>query len=219
VPAVIDTVIMDLDGPVLDGRLRHYACYRDILTEHGLTPLAEAPYWEMKRHRLDRRRQLAATGADHLYDEFLDTWLARIESGPYLALDRLQPGVMNKLDEWRTAGIRLLLVTMRHNRDSLLRQLDALNLRTRFDAVLSVGPTEPDAGKAAAVRPYLDANAPKRALWVGDTEVDVRAARRVGTLACAVTCGLRTEEYLASLSPDMVLRDVNAISLHAVEVR
>ncbi|MFZ5874875.1 MAG: HAD family hydrolase [Nitrospirota bacterium] len=218
-PAVIDTVIMDLDGPVLDGRLRHYACYRDILTERGLTPLAEDRYWDMKRNRVDRRRQLAATGAERLYDEFLAAWLARIESERYLALDRLQPGAVPKLDEWRNQGIRLLLVTMRHNRETLLRQLDALDLRARFDAVQSVDPTAPDAGKADAIRPYLDTGSAKRALWIGDTEVDIRAARLVGATACAVTCGLRTEEYLASLSPDLVVRDVAEISLHAMEVQ
>jgi phosphoglycolate phosphatase-like HAD superfamily hydrolase len=217
--SVIDTVIMDLDGPVLDGRLRHYACYRDILVERGLTPMAEDRYWDMKRNRVDRRHQLAATGADHLYDEYLTAWLDRIESTTYLALDRLQPGAVNKLDEWRRSGLRLLLVTMRRNRDTLLRQLDALELRSRFDAVLSVGPTDPDAAKADSVRPYLGVDSPKRALWIGDTEVDVRAARRVGATVCAVTCGLRTADYLASLAPDALADDVNAISLPAMEVR
>lgn len=216
---MIDTVIMDLDGPVLDGRLRHYACYRDILVERGRTPLPEDRYWDMKRRRIDRRQQLAATGADDLYDEFLVAWLARIERDHYLALDRLQPGALDKLDEWRAAGIRLLLVTMRHDRDALLRQLDALDLRARFAAVLSVGPTEPDDAKASAVQPYLGADGPKRTLWIGDTEVDIRAARRVGATVCAVTCGLRTADYLASLAPDVVADDMRAISLNAVEVR
>jgi phosphoglycolate phosphatase-like HAD superfamily hydrolase len=216
---VIHTVIMDLDGPVLDGRHRHYACYRDILTERGRTALDEDRYWDMKRNRVDRRQQLAATGAEHLYDEFLAAWLSRIESERYLALDRVQPGVVAKLDEWRRDGIRLVLVTMRHNRDALLRQLDGLALRSLFDAILSVGPTDPDVAKAAAVQPYLGMDSAGPTLWIGDTEVDIRAARRVGAIACAVACGLRTSEYLASLSPDVLANDVAAISLAAVEVR
>lgn len=212
---MIDTVIMDLDGPVLDGEFRHYACYRDILLERSLIPLPQTRYWEMKRNRVDRRQQLAASRAGGLYDEFLEAWLARIETEPYLALDRLQPGAVAKLDAWRRTGIRLLLVTMRHNRATLAWQLEKLGLVSLFDAVLAVDLVEPEAAKAAAVRPYLDTACPANALWVGDTEVDIGAARRVGAVACAVTCGLRTAEYLASLVPDLLLSNVDAIQLQA----
>lgn len=216
---MIDTVIIDLDGPVLDGQIRHFACYRDILVEHGFTPLPQARYWEMKRNRINRREQLAATGADSLYAEFLDAWLSRIETEPYLSLDRVHQGVAERLDDWRRSGIRLLLVTMRHNRRTLAWQLDTLDLRRRFDVVLAVNPTEPDADKAAAVRPYLDTASPDRVLWIGDTEIDIVAARRVGAAACAVTCGLRTQEYLASLGPDFLVRSVTATPLEASHSR
>lgn len=216
---VIETVIIDLDGPVLDGQVRHFACYRDILTERGFIPLPQARYWEMKRNRIDRREQLAATGAERLYDEFLEAWLARIETEPYLALDRVHPGVVPKLDDWRRGGIRLLLVTMRHNPTTLAWQLDTLDLRRRFDAVLAVDPTKPGAEKAAAVRPYLEKASPDRVVWIGDTEIDIVAARGVGATACAVTCGLRTAEYLASLGPDLLVSSVDATPVEALLTR
>jgi phosphoglycolate phosphatase-like HAD superfamily hydrolase len=43
-----------------------------------------------------------------------------------------------------------------------------------------------------------------RVVWVGDTEVDVAAARELGVRVCALTCGLRTKEYLVNLSPDYI---------------
>jgi HAD superfamily hydrolase (TIGR01509 family) len=210
---MIDTVIIDLDGPVLDGQLRHYQCYRDIVTERGHRAMSLERYWDMKRHRVDRRSQLAATGAEALYDTFLPAWLQRIESPSYLALDRLQPGVHDKLEEWTRMGVRLVLVTMRRDHETLAWQLDTLELRHHFDSVVAVGPIEPDVAKAAAAKSYLAPSSLERTLWVGDTEVDIAAARRVGVKVCAVTCGLRTRDFLASLRPDSLVSDMSAIHL------
>lgn len=212
-PTVIETIILDLDGPLLDGQLRHYQCYRDILAEKGFVPMSLAQYWDMKRHRVDRRRQLAVSDAERLYDEFLDAWLARIESKPYLALDRLQEGATAKLREWKTAGIYLLLATMRRHRDNLFWQLETLGLHAWFDEIIVVESTDPAFDKASKIRPYLKDRVFERALWIGDTEVDVEAARRLGVKICAVSCGLRTTDYLASLKPDFLLSDVDSIRL------
>jgi phosphoglycolate phosphatase len=64
---MIGTLILDLDGPIIDGRLRHYQCYSDILVEHGYKPMPVGMNWEMKRQRKDRHVQLAFSGADEIY--------------------------------------------------------------------------------------------------------------------------------------------------------
>src|SRR5690349_19782781 len=100
----ISACILDLDGPLLDGKRRHYACYRDILAEHGYVALPCDAYWQMKRSRIDRRAQLAASGAGAIYDLFLRAWLERIELPVYLALDRVQPGALARIARWRAEG-------------------------------------------------------------------------------------------------------------------
>lgn len=211
---MIDTIILDLDGPILDGRLRHYQCYSDILLEQGITPIPVDQYWEMKRNKKDRHIQLAASNADSIYDVFLSSWLERIEQERYLSFDRLQPGVLQKLQEWKHDAIRLALITMRNNLVTLHRQMELLGLSLLFDNIVSINKSgEVAIGKANAARSFVEMGEKNSVLWIGDTEVDIFAARLLGVKACAVSCGLRTAEYLVTLDPDFIVLDLNEIVL------
>jgi phosphoglycolate phosphatase len=209
---MIDTLVLDLDGPLLDGMQRHYRCYRDILEEHSLRPIPVECYWEMKRNKVNRRTLLECSDALPLYDEFVATWIRRIETREYLKFDKLQNNVINILSNWKEQGIRLLVATMRNNPSNLAWQLDTLNLRRFFDDVVVVGNGQNGANKAADVRPKLMGRRIDRVVWVGDTEVDVAAARELGVGVCALTCGLRTRDYLLTLSPDSIEADIHSFA-------
>jgi phosphoglycolate phosphatase-like HAD superfamily hydrolase len=210
------TVILDLDGPLLDGRYRHHACYQQILLEQGYVPLALEEYWKMKCRRQDRRMQLAASGAEAIYDTFLQLWQERIETLPLLALDRLQAGAVEKLASWKLQGIRLVLATQRHNPATLAQQLADFGLDRFFDPVIVCDHAEGGTGKARRVRDNLADCADERRLWIGDTEVDIEAARALGCPIWAVCCGIRTEAYLQSLSPDFISWSVADVDLEGV---
>jgi len=62
------------------------------------------------------------SGAESIYDAFLDAWLNNIEKPEYLALDKVQDGVVEQIQAWHRQGITILLVTMRGNRNTLTRQ-------------------------------------------------------------------------------------------------
>jgi phosphoglycolate phosphatase len=206
----VKTIVLDLDGPLLEGMWRHYQCYRDILAERSFKPIPMQQYWEMKRNRIDRRQLLALSNAGDLYDEFLAAWMARIETREYLALDRLQNHVVDILRDWKKSGIRLLLVTMRNNPDNLCGQLVELGITQYFDEVVVVGRAHACTNKAENIRLLLKDSRLEEIIWVGDTEVDIQAARELGIKVCALSCGLRSAEYLASLSPDMLEKDLNS---------
>ncbi len=206
--------MLDLDGPILDGRLRHYQCYRDILLEQGITPISIDQYWEMKRNKKDRRIQLAASNAESIYDVFLSSWLERIEQERYLSFDRLQPGVLQKLYEWKHNAIRLALITMRNNPAALHRQMELLGLLPLFDKIVTINKSgEVAIDKAEAARSFVEMGEKNSVLWIGDTEVDILAARLLGVKVCAVSCGLRTAEYLVTLDPNFIVLDLNGIVL------
>lgn len=211
--ASIHTVILDLDGPILDGQFRHYSCYRQILEERGYKPLVLESYWRMKLERADRRQQLAASGAEAIHEDFLPAWLDRIERPEFLALDRLQPRVIEKLQEWRDQEVRLVLATMRRYPERLYKQLSHLGLDVFLDHVVACEHRLGGAGKAQRVKDTVANLHPEHCLWVGDTEFDVEAAQALGCLVCAITSGERTESYLASLSPDFLSRDLRSIDL------
>lgn len=209
---MIKCMVLDLDGPLLEGMHRQYKCYGDILTEHGFKPIPKNQYWEMKRNRVDRRQLLALSNVCDFYDEFLASWLRRIETKEYLALDRLQNGVIGILSGWKSSGIRLLLATMRNNATNLNWQLGELGIARFLDEVVVVGSGQAGTNKSANIKPLLNGSRLEEVIWIGDTEVDIYAARELGVRVCALTCGLRTEEYLASLSPDMLEADLNSFS-------
>jgi phosphoglycolate phosphatase len=202
----IEQVLLDLDGPLLDGRERHYCCYRTILERFGFEPIGIDEYWEKKRALVDRKVLLRLSGAEEIYDEFLASWLAMIESPGMLALDKVQEGAVDCLRCWREQRIELTLVTMRQNRQALEEQLVSTALRQLLDIVLVCDLADGEVGKADAVRRFsLDKVNRGRALWIGDTEADWGAARSLGCRVVLLSNGLRNESYLNSL-PGAVVR-------------
>lgn len=210
--SIVRTIIVDLDGPILDGRLRHYRCYADILTEHGYSPIQIDQYWNMKRNRINRHIQLGASGAESFYDDFLLNWIEKIEQKKYLALDVLQSGSSETLSNWKSQGLRIVLATMRHNSENLEWQLNKLNIFSLFDEIIAIGNGNSGKIKAEHVISRVKNIKSLNAVWIGDTEIDIDAAKYLGIDVCAVACGLRTAEFLETLNPDYVEADLSAFS-------
>lgn len=68
------TVIVDLDGPILDGRPRHIACYRTILRRFEIDDFDENAYWSAKRRGARLPEQLASVGLEPFSEEFAKAW-------------------------------------------------------------------------------------------------------------------------------------------------
>jgi len=215
---MISTIVLDLDGPLLDGRLRHYSCYSEILKEQGFIPLDIDSYWAGKRSRVDRRTLLKKSEAVEFYDEFLREWIQRIELPAMLALDQLQPGVLSILSEWKDSEIELVIATMRNHVSNAVDQLTSLGIMPLVSEVLVTGSDDGFSGKVEAVRRVLSGKLRRTALWVGDTEVDIRAARSLEIPVCALTCGLRTQALLAAENPDYLLDDLRDVRQHIVQM-
>lgn len=209
---MISTLVLDLDGPLLDVKRRHYQCYSDIMREHEVEPVSMNFYWEMKRNRMDFRQLLALSHAADLCDEFLSAWSQRIEIKEYLAMDMLQNRAKEILGDWKRSGMRLLLATMRTHPDTLHWQLGELGIAHFLDEVIVAGGNQDGFGKAAGVKPHIDKKRLDEVVWIGDTEADVHAARLLKVKICALSCGLRNEAYLSSMLPDMMEPDLSAFA-------
>jgi phosphoglycolate phosphatase len=209
---MINAIVLDLDGPLLEGMYRHYHCYRDILLAHGFKPIPLEQYWQLKRSRANRKELLSLSHADQFYEMFLAEWLQHIETPKYLAMDQLQFGVLGILEDWKRLGIRLLLATMRNNASLLQIQLEKLGLAQFLDHVVVVGSEHAGTNKATEIEPFLRNLDRSTVIWIGDTEVDILAARELGVRICALTCGLRTADQLMSFSPDVLEADLSSFS-------
>jgi phosphoglycolate phosphatase len=213
-------IVLDLDGPILDGRLRHYACYRDILLELGREPIDIDRYWALKREMTGRDKVLELSGAENEYDRFLQKWLANIERDEYLKLDRIQDGAKEKLAAWKErSDIVVILATMRNDRSALIQQLDDLEISGLLDKIV-VSPHKYGAeGKARAVLDSLSRGDLSDGLWIGDTEADIHAAEFLKCQVWALSCGLRNAERLASLKPDFLSGYLHEVDLSVRRLR
>ena len=201
---------------MLEGRWRHYRCYQDILARHDLSALPLDASWQMKRQGVCVRDQLAATGGERIYESFKAAWLARIEAPEMLALDRIQTGASETLRHWREVdGVRLVLATLRQQRDGVQEQLARFGLTAIFESVVVCTPQPAAAGKSRMVADALGRSDGRGCLWIGDTEVDVHAARDFGCPVWAVCCGVRDRAFLEALSPDRLSASISDIDLTA----
>ena len=207
-------IFLDLDGPLLDGKERHYFCYQQILKASAHTPLEIEQYWNYKKACGDLRGLLKMSGAEEIFDSFLTAWLSLIESPEALAFDKVQSGAIENLTGWKERGINLVLVTMRKQRQALYRQLDGLKLRPLLNAVLICEHDDGGRGKAAAVQElHSNASLAGRAVWIGDTEVDWEAAQTLGCRVVLVSNGLRDEACLQSLNGAVVVPSIASVEL------
>jgi phosphoglycolate phosphatase-like HAD superfamily hydrolase len=216
----IKQVFLDLDGPVLDGKDKHYHCYRSILERFGFKPIDIDEYWEKKRALVNRRDLLKISGAEAIYDDFLAAWLLLIESPNMLALDKVQAGAVDCLRSWKERGIELTLVTMRKNKQALEAQLNSTGLHQHLDAVLVCDHADSGVGKADAVRNLFQGKVKKGgALWIGDTEADWEAAKSLGCDVVLLSNGLRNEAYLKTLEGAVVRPSITLVKDEVLEKR
>lgn len=197
----------DLDGPILDVSEKFYRVYADLVTERGGQPIPKDDYWEQKRRRIPDAVILRASGLEDWTEEYRALRRARIETPEYLRCDRVWPGVPRLLAALRARG-PVVLVTLRNSAEALVEELRAFGLYSLFERVLSAGLDEAGGEgadlKTALVRGAFGAD-DLTGWFVGDTETDVRAGQRLGLRTAAVTYGIRTEEHLSALKPDVLL--------------
>ena len=199
------TLLFDLDGPILDVSRRYHQVYVDTVSQMGGEPVGLQEYWTAKRRKTSERLILGQSDLAQRESEYSKLRLERLEVAEYLALDRVQPGVLDKL---RTVGTRtnLVLVTLRRSREMLTWQLKQLELE-RFFSVVLCGHDSALPGwtvkcnlvRAAQISPQ------KGDCFIGDTETDILAGRNFGMNTVAVCNGIRDESFLRALSPTWLL--------------
>jgi phosphoglycolate phosphatase-like HAD superfamily hydrolase len=189
-------IVLDLDGTLLDTSARHYAVYSLIARSLQVQELSYTAYLQLRRTGMNNHDVLVECGLRPEDRELAElTWLKHIETLAMLKLDQLFPGVLEWLGSHHNYS-EFVLVTLRSHAQALRTQLVWLHLLPYFQQVLDV-PHQGDAvgAKATAVGENVQADI---AAWIGDSEIDIRAAQQIGVEAIGVTSGMRTAEALLS---------------------
>ena len=205
-------IFLDLDGPILDVSAKYYRVYSDILINAGYETLKKGEYWYNKRWKIPEIEILRKTGADTFFKEYQEKRLSLIESDFYLSFDRLQEAAFQVLEKLSKKH-KLILVTLRKSAAQLNRQLADLGLNKFLSHVLTSGECSAPRWriKYNLISDYLADVSFNRHVFIGDTETDIEAGKRLGFTTIAVSNGIRSEELLKKSQPDYIFSSIEDV--------
>lgn len=124
----------------------------------------------------------------------------------------LYPRVRDTLQALRAAGVKLVVVTNKEGRYTQT-VLDAHQLAPLFDRVVSGDTLPVKKPHPAAIHDCLQrfGVVPARALFVGDSSIDVATARNAGIAVWALPYGYNMGEPIEACEPDRVIADFSAL--------
>ena len=192
-------LIFDLDGTLIDSRMRLYSLFRHLVPE---TSFSFSEYWRLKRNKVSHQQILADRfGFDGVaIERFTKNWMDLIETPEFLGLDVSIPGIDQALERLQERA-RLHVCTARQHRTSALEQIERFALSTFFDHVLVTEQTESKQALISARVPGLGAQD-----WmIGDTGHDIQAGKTLGIKTCAVLSGFQNRAILSGYAPDLIL--------------
>jgi phosphoglycolate phosphatase-like HAD superfamily hydrolase len=215
-------LITDFDGPIIDVSERYYKVYQYCLQEvrhagQEIRELSKAEFWQMKRSRVPEKQIGVISGLDEAQaQEFSQLRKKTVHSQPYFEYDTLAPGAVDALSKVKRAGIDLVVMTMRRQRelDYAFKKYDL----GRFfpenrcyclsnDYIKTRDTDDKPLLMARAVRELPSAID----TWmVGDTEADIISAKKQGIKAIAVECGIRDRAQQELYHPDLIVKDFSA---------
>ncbi len=206
-----DSLLLDLDGPLLDVSERYYRVYKKIIEKIGGRPLNKKTYWGRKRKKSGLAEILEASAVSkNKCSFFRKEWLAYIEKRPYLCYDRVWPHTRGMLDKLRRRH-RIILITMRRSPLNLNWQLRRLNLDGYFDSVLCRGNNQGgwrvkyDLVRTSGLR-YPGS------FLIGDTEIDILAGKKLGVKTIALLCGIRNKDILKDYKPEHIFNSLKELT-------
>ena len=205
-------IIFDLDGTLIDSRLRLYRLFQQLAPSSNLS---FEQYWVLKRNKVSNETILSTKlGQNNEFiASFVSKWMQLIESPSYLEMDGNLPGVLTNLAQLKNRA-SLHVCTARQLRQPALNQLASLDLLPFFDQVLV---TEQKNSKDTLIKAHIrDLSSCD---WiVGDTGKDIEVGKSLNIKTCAVLSGFLNRDSLLTYLPDVILdtaADFN-LSLHKI---
>ncbi len=195
-------IIFDLDGTLIDSRLRLYRLIKDLVPNLSLS---FEQYWAMKRNKISNesilKSELNFSRAE--INDFVKEWMKLIESPSYLQFDSVFSGMHLALKGLHSKA-DLFICTDRQLSEPVLNQLDSLNLSNFFKKTLV---TKKEQAKESLIMDNLGV-LDKKDWLIGDTGKDIQAGQALKIQTCAVLSGFLSRNALEPYNPDLILDSV-----------
>ena len=207
-PETLEAIIFDVDGTLINSVDAYHIAAGLAAAEHGLTVTRELvhqaldsqqPFWQLL---LPAAQQADQAFIDGLRAKTLQHWPAVLE-----AHVRVFPGLEMTLARLTAAGVRLAIYT--GSQGESFAPLERSGLLEHFELILTgadVRQAKPDPEGLLLCLEQLGVAA-NQAAYVGDTSVDMHAARAAGVLPVAVLSGAGAAGRLSQAGARHLLRD------------
>jgi phosphoglycolate phosphatase len=214
-PDSAPTLVLDLDGTLVDTADDLTATLNDVIAQEGLSPVTPAAGRAMVGHgaRAMLSNALLAAGVtaepdrlDNLVAMFMDVYARRLAE-----TSRPFPGAVEALDRFAAEGWRLAVCTNKFERHSRLL-LEAVGIADRFVVIAgqdTYGVRKPDPRHLSETIRAAGGDL-RRAIMVGDSEVDVETAKAARVPVVAVDFGY-CRVPVADLAPSRVISHFDAL--------
>lgn len=206
-----DALIFGLDGTLVDTAPETVAALADTLHELGLREAASAldesevrrwighGTWGLLAHVLAKLED--APRPEQVMPTFARNYLGHCGQR-----DRVYPGVGETLEALARHGVPMALATNKEARYAC-KVLRAARLERYFDPAVCGDTLRTRKPDAAPLRHCLNRMQaiPSRALFIGDSEIDVLAARKTGMAVWLVSYGYRDAHSLGNAGADRMI--------------
>lgn len=193
---------LDLDGTLLSCAERHTALMRAAARRVGASFDGTA-FWMLKREGCNNRAALLRLGLPAPTAGLMDSiWAMAVESLQWLTFDRRLVAAETLAAAVRR-GHSLHLFTARRNAAHARQQLARCGLLAAFSTIDVLAPDRAATAKATALA------ARGCDLLIGDSEVDLDAARIAAIRVRAVSSGMRSPAFLHAAGQHQVWPDIN----------
>ncbi len=214
---MIDGVIFDIDGTLVDSVDFHAKAWQEAFAHFGRT----FPF--------DRIRHQIGKGGDQLMPEFLkeeeieafgeklEQFRGDLYKRKYLPDVQAFPKIRALFERIKSDGKRIVLATS-SKEDKLQAYLDITGIGDLIENATSADDVEeskphPDIFEAALVKLGKDFD-PAKAIAVGDTPYDARAAGKIGLRTIGVLCGGFPEKELRGAGCIAIYQDPADLLAH-----
>ncbi len=212
--ASVDTVMFDFDGTLVDSMDCYYSVFLDTFSEFGLPVVERAELMRLMRNGRNILETLIPADwpereytVDQCRNVFQWMWDERS-----LTEIVLHAEVAPTLHELRERGLKLGLATAARG-DWIEHVLDKHGIASFFQAVVTMADVEarkPAPDLLLECLRQLDSE-PDRSVYVGDSPIDILAAKSAGVRPIGVLCGASTRTALQAAGPDLILDHVGEL--------